>query len=426
MSKQLKRLLAASLEDAMVEPIVEEAPNELVLEEDVYQTDIPEADVVDQLETTNSAIDLFSEAVDADTAPTAAALEAYAVAFESILCAGGCEGIFSSKTASLESVATLRVSMEEVRKRTEIALEGLVDKILNRIDEIFGKYKFDSASIEAKCNAIGSGLKSAHGAASHSEIKVTDGNRLFVANDHSFGGLVKGFQNIKLVSDAINQNIGTSFVDYVKTTAEKIKKNYGTLNVALDLYFYGPFVLLDFVSASNVKNQQTADTDIKNEKAMTELKQQLAPIMDYKGNGIHLPGGCVVQFERPQPGYLKRSFIGGQKTGIPMLSAPSEYSKSTVEIKTPSISELKQFIRVLKEAAVSCEKAHKVLQSAWTSTREAIRSIDGGISEKRRARFALEQVTKRFFKAFLEINEYSGLTLSHGVAFAEKAAKLYH
>ena len=435
MSRHLKRLLAVSMEDAMVEPVIGEAPDVLVLEDQDTDNNFPELDAIGQIYEVDGAVDNFMTAVNADTSPSAAALEAYVVALESIFAAGGMSGVFSKESVSVESVAALRVSLEEVHKRTEIALEGLIDKFFTRISEMFGKFDIELNELLARCERIKHELIGNKSTPTHAAIKVTDGNRLFTNDVHTFSSMMEGFKNTEKVSKAINTNLLGGVETFAAAATKKIVDAYNEGDAAADtgmmialVYCFGiiaPF----FHNGSFTNDSNFAKTNTEANKLVEHFRKVLKPVSNFAGSGILLPGGRVIEVASSEPFY----------NTIPELKKPSHLKReSTVSIPVPKPNELLSLMVVLKQAAEATKAAQILLKASSTKIEAIVEHHVGNAKSDsnhgsfvnwaagKRARYALNRYFSYFFKSFLEILRYNELTISHGLAFVEKAAKLYH
>ncbi len=444
MSKQLKRLLAASLEDAMVEPIIEEAPNELVLEEEP-EFEVPELEMVKRLESTSDALDNFVENAPITDDMPAATLETCALALESILIAGGLSEFLGGKIteASMESIGNFRISIEETQARVHGAIRSFFAKIANRFKEMFGRYNMTFTKASKLIASIEEQLKSTGGreAPSHAEIKVTDGHRLFIDDKHSVADLKKGFENVANVNSAIDQSYINGLVAFTKQATDSIMNAYSGTDSAISIVSALAKFLMMFSKNPHVQNggrSLPSETDSRRNNRIVaaeakeffeKLNDAMGRISKYKGMNIPMPGGRVVEMEERD---------GGME-GVPYLRKDDDLkNRAVVTIATPSVTDIKALLEIAKQVTAKIHAAGKVLENGWyriTKEMEATIHQNKSSSDKsaitkymaaNSARAHLTSFVASLFSTYSEIIEYSGTATMHLLAFCEKAAKLYH
>lgn len=433
MSKNVKRLLSLSMEEAMVEPVVGEAPDELVLEE-VQDLEIPELDAVERLESTSDALDNFVENAPIADYMSTATLEMCALALESILIAGGVSEYLGGKIteASLESVGSFRVSIEEAQARVHGAISSFLSKVGNRFKEMFGSYKMTFSKVSKLVGNIEEHLNHAESgkAPSRPEIKVTDGHRLFINDRHTVADMKKGFENVVRVASTIDSTYIESIAAFAQRATEAIMKAYTGKDLFLE-------ALIGVLNASQnrarVKGDHTAarNTDIASKEVqgfVREINDILAKVSGYKGQDIPMPGGRVIRVD---------SNAEGVDSCIPELIKADLDRRAVVTIATPSIAEIKGLVSVAKEAAAKLQAADTLLEKAWERMENEIENtiqaqkkvLDKNtltlLTGANRARTHITRFIYDFFSEYGTIVDYSGKTVMHLLAFCEKAAKLY-
>ncbi len=434
MSTNLKRVLERSSGGISLSFEHNDSTNVLELGNDSCYMDFPESEAIECLTTSNEALYAFMLNSNLNDNPDKESLKIYTAAFESILCAGGLSELIIDNNVSLESVSELRISMEKTLFKTEIAIEGLIDKVFNRISEFFGKFKIKLDEDMRRCEAIESIIKNKNNIPLHDTIKITDGNRLFINDKTTFDSMLQGFENIQKVTTSINTNLFSGLKRFIDESVKQIMNAYDGGDAASDVALMTVLVhLLGILSLFLLSSSMTERRNIKltneeSKKMIEHFEKLLKPISEFGGKGIDLPGGRRIIIDKHKSVY----------STVPTLTKPDLRRESAVEMKTPTKKELSALISLLKTLLKSTHAAEIMLETRFNEHRHirelAILDNKSNLDKTkytlwaagRRARTAVYRYIDLFFTSFTEIISYSELTISHGIAFAEKAAKLYN